>query len=379
MKTVQLALQFNVPGFLGDAAQEGRWRTPPFKAQLRQWWRVAYAARHNYRVDVARMRQEEGRLFGHAWLENDPEPKAKDGRTAARKSEVRLRLSSWQPGSLTPPQWGRVEAIRHPEVDRAPVAADLYLGYGPLQARSGLQKAAIQANEIAAFSLAYPEEHAADIERALSLMGAYGTVGGRSRNGWGSYQWQMSDGLSLPLETVRDWRECLTLDWPHAIGKDQMGALIWTTSVHSDWRQMMTTLAKVKIGLRSQFLFNSGRDAPEPESRHWIAYPVGTNHSVRPWGSNARLPNTLRFKVRQTSKGLQGLIFHMPHLPPASFKPDRPRIEQVWTRVHNLLDELSKPVGARSYSMIPEQKDRRTTLKPSLDTIQLTRLARSSA
>ncbi len=36
-------VRFLTPAFLGDAEQNGRWRTPPFKAQLRQWWRVAYA------------------------------------------------------------------------------------------------------------------------------------------------------------------------------------------------------------------------------------------------------------------------------------------------------------------------------------------------
>ena len=64
-------VQFQTPAFLGDANQSGRWRTPPFKAQLRQWWRVAYAAQQQFAVNVREMREIEGRLFGHAWLEND--------------------------------------------------------------------------------------------------------------------------------------------------------------------------------------------------------------------------------------------------------------------------------------------------------------------
>jgi CRISPR-associated protein Cmr1 len=66
MKTLSLQLQFHTPAFLGDATQSARWRTPPFKAQLRQWWRVAYAAQRQFAVNVGEMRDIEGHLFGHA-------------------------------------------------------------------------------------------------------------------------------------------------------------------------------------------------------------------------------------------------------------------------------------------------------------------------
>ena len=49
----KFTLQFCTPAFLGNAEQSGQWRTPPFKAQLRQWWRVAYAASKHFRLDVA--------------------------------------------------------------------------------------------------------------------------------------------------------------------------------------------------------------------------------------------------------------------------------------------------------------------------------------
>jgi CRISPR-associated protein Cmr1 len=63
---------------------------------------------------------------------------------------------------------------------------------------------------------------------------------------------------------------------------------------------------------------------------------------VKPWGNNARLPNTLRFKARPTSDGkLVGVIFHVPHLPPAAFNPNRGIIANVWTKVHAKLDATS--------------------------------------
>lgn len=46
MQTRQLHIQFQTPAFLGDAEQSGRWRTPPFKAQLRQGLRVDVQVSH---------------------------------------------------------------------------------------------------------------------------------------------------------------------------------------------------------------------------------------------------------------------------------------------------------------------------------------------
>ena len=64
--TQSYTVRLITPAFLGNAEQRGAWRTPPFKALLRQWWRVAIAQKYNY--DYQPLRQVEGELFGHAWL-----------------------------------------------------------------------------------------------------------------------------------------------------------------------------------------------------------------------------------------------------------------------------------------------------------------------
>jgi CRISPR-associated protein Cmr1 len=364
-------ISFVTPTFLGDAEQKGRWRTPPFKAQLRQWWRVAYAASHGFRVSVADMRREEGLLFGNAWLTN-----------AFAKSRVRLRLDRWEEGKLRSWQGLEQSAVFHPEVQRTHfrVGPHAYLAYGPLDGRGGTElankgNAAIQAAESAMLGVALPDNDAPLVDHALWLMDRYGTVGGRSRNGWGSYGLKPMDDTPALSGTVplRDWRDCLTLDWPHAIGKDEKGALIWQTAPHVDWKALMRTLAIVKIGLRTQFRFNTGNYSPRTEDRHWLSYPV-TNHSVAAWGRNARLPNQLRFKVRRTQKGqLVGVIFHMPHLPPKAFNPDRPAIEAVWRCVHAFLDALCEPANQRRYCD-RANAEALGAQQAQLDTVQLQRI-----
>ncbi|MBM4200228.1 MAG: hypothetical protein FJ189_02960, partial [Gammaproteobacteria bacterium] len=205
-------MTFTTPAFLGNAEQSGQWRTPPFKALLRQWWRVVYASRNGFDVDVAKMRKEEGMLFGHAWLDDDLDTKGK--KVSARKGAVRMRLDNWSHGKLK--VWPSSDVtIKHPEVAN-PVGSQLYLGYGSLVFRSGTglkANAAIQAGEHAQLSVAVPEDGADAVVNALTLMNAYGAAGGRSRNGWGSFVLHPIGGAS-PREKsgyhcVRAWLDCL--------------------------------------------------------------------------------------------------------------------------------------------------------------------------
>lgn len=377
MKKLEYTVRFNTPAFLGNAEQNAQWRTPPFKALLRQWWRVAYAADHGFRVDVAEMRHEEGLLFGHAWLDDDRD--AHGQKVAARKSALRLRLDRWDEGNLKKSAWPEDVSVSHPEVKKregklVPVGSALYQGFGPLvydrQRRTTTLKAnaAIQSGEHASLSIAVPDVHAPLIERTLMFMDRYGTVGGRSRNGWGSFALLPSPASgrgaggegAVPL---RPWRDALNLDWPHAIGQDDKGPLIWQTAPAADWKSLMKQLAQIKIGLRTQkphleFSLDTqagdgetknGINHGQPQDRHWLSYPV-TNHDVSAWKRmNARLPNSLRFKVRKTADNqLVGVIFHVPCRPPAEFNPDHQAIERVWQRVHAFLD-----IPAQQLTRIP--------------------------
>jgi CRISPR-associated protein Cmr1 len=301
MIELRYRMSFTTPAFLGNAEQTGQWRTPPVKALLRQWWRVAFAADHQGRVSESAMRNAEGALFGTA----------ADGAGTSNRSRLRLRLSHWNVGKLS--NWSGLDSQRivHPEV-KSPVGAQLYLGYGPLTFSGGQTAlkaaAAIQDRGHADLSLAFPDDmEAPRLQRALWLLHHYGTLGGRSRNGWGSFSLAPLDktppfAAGLDQALTLPWRDALKQDWPSALGRDAQGVLVWQTEPLPDWKMAMRRLAETKIAIRRLFLFTSGRDALKPEERHWLSYPV-TNHSVKTWGSNARLPNALRFKVRSDADG----------------------------------------------------------------------------
>ena len=389
MQRMKYRIRFLTPAFLGNAEQSGQWRTPPFKALLRQWWRVVWAQGAGY--DHRKLRETEGRLFGHAWLDDG------HGKTWASRSKVRLRLDSWKNGDLRSWNGLEQETVTHPEVQRTgfKVGPHAYLGYGPLDGRGGTKlrklngkpNAAIQAGETSTLSIAAPESEIDVLRTALALMNAYGTVGGRSRNGWGSFAIEPFDGspgLNASVDAsgqgagdldrgfVRPWRDALALDWPHAIGADDTGPLVWRTSESYDhWKALMRDLAILKIGLRTMFAFSNATSPPQ--DRHWLSYPI-TNHPVGRWRNmGLRLPNSLRFKVRpdpDDPKRLRGVIFHVPCLPPADFRPDRRTIENVWRKTHALLDELTLPSERRRYMMI-DDAETKEKLKPGLDKLTL--------
>ena len=181
MQELEYTVSFTTPAFLGNAEQQAQWRTPPFKALLRQWWRIAAAPQFNY--DHAALREAEGKLFGHAWLENDKDKRGQ--KVAARKGKILLRLNQWSKGALSNILGSG--KVHHPEVGAGmDIQANVYLGYGPVNARNSAIEAEEQIAKLWIGLRNNTESEVKILKQATHLMGKLGTVGSRSRNGWGS-------------------------------------------------------------------------------------------------------------------------------------------------------------------------------------------------
>jgi CRISPR-associated protein Cmr1 len=371
MRELTYQVSFNTPAFLGNAEQQAQWRTPPFKALLRQWWRVVKAPQLDRPYNVDDLRTAENLLFGAA---------SDDGAEKSHRSLVRLRLTKdssggigWDDGGMK--QWpAGGGSVVHPEV-KFPVGSDLYLGFGPVEydkvsksaklaesKSSGLKRTAIDDKARATLRLMFPTVHQTDLCAALQLAAWFGTMGSRARNGWGALQ-VLPDGDDaiepIPLTrsgieslaVARTLTSCLKEEWPHAIGRDLQGPLVWKTRIKGDWRQVMRELARIKIEFRTQPSLSLHGVAPGAFSaRHLLAYPV-TNHAVNgadEWGGKGRLANQIRFKLVREDNQLIGVIVHLPcRLPTAMVNslpaPVRSRIDtlqlQVWQDVHSMLDK----------------------------------------
>lgn len=374
MRELTYQVSFNTPAFLGNAEQQAQWRTPPFKALLRQWWRVVKAPQLDHPFNVDELRTAENLLFGAA---------SDDGAEKSHRSLVRMRLTKdnsggigWEDGAMK--QWPvGGGTVPHPEV-KFPVGSDLYLGFGPIEydkanksaklgesKSSGLKRTAIDDKAKATLRLMFPTAHQADLSSALQLAAWFGTVGSRSRNGWGALQLQANgDNAIAPisltrsslesLSVTRSLTKCLLEDWPHAIGQDGSGPLVWRTRISGDWRQVMRELARIKITFRTQpALSLDGVQEGTFSKRHFLAYPV-THHTVAQWekqgpqGQQGRLANQVRFKLLREGNQLFGVIVHLPcRLPTAMAEtlPSQVRSSidalqlQVWQHVHAMLDQ----------------------------------------
>lgn len=357
---IDCRVRFVTPAFLGNAEQQGQWRTPPFKALLREWWRVAAAPEHGFGHE--RLRESEGLLFGHAWLQ---EPGNRN-KTWAMQGQVRLRLDEWRDGQMR--AWmGREPRVEHRKVGEQGqnIGAHLYLAYGPLNYQRGRgttlkNEPAINADDASSLSLGVPFQHQKAMTQVLHLIHWFGTIGGRSRNGWGSVKLEKIDGYTPPAmndllsgatlsqmaSMTRPLHDCLLLDWPHALGTDNHGVLLWKSRQdYPDWSSAMQELARVKIAFRTALNVPVGQVG----DRHILAYPV-THHRVNAWLENGRdvnrLANQLRFKVVQDNNSRYWcLACHLPcglpemlqqKLGPNRIDPDRQI--RVWQTVHAKLN-----------------------------------------
>lgn len=385
MKPLSYQLRFNTPAFLGNAEQSAQWRTPPFKALLRQWWRVVKAREYGY--NHADIRRQEGDLFGNAWL------KGADNKPLHRKSRVALRLIPWHDGKLTSQGWpgGAMESVTTTRDGKGRVRGDVYLGFGPVLPPSKKEnrpsitiRGAIGTDEASMLEL-LPErlprlkpsdQNMKDVCDAIQLMAWFGTVGSRSRNGWGAVAFSaerdtptvsplpdMADALLTRIG--RDWSRCLELDWPHAMGYSGDKPLIWVSHPYPDWRKAMGCLANIRVDVRGVAKSFAGPD--RIGGIHLLGYPAGDKWTLqelskgqpRRENQEGRLATQLRFKVVQTAEGLVSMVFHLPHRFPDELmnrlNPDqqawiRQHEREVWDKIHQALDQSSRlvPLGGRS-------------------------------
>jgi CRISPR-associated protein Cmr1 len=354
LQRLDCEIEFITPAFLGDARQRGHWRVPPFKALLRRWWRILEAPSCNY--DWRELRRREGLIWGNAFLDEPPEgkPKLKNGHI---RSLIALRLANWNKGQLFLKDWrktvhmGKVAPRPHHPDQQIP--ADLYLGYGPVDQRSRqLSKSrepAINAGETNTLTLSWkPMDQIQEemINRLLGLIHLFGAAGSRANNGWGSLQIQDQPFPSTNDIPAIDFQVALQRDWPHAVGMDEKGLLIWQSRAFSDWNGAMNFAARVLSVMRT---IGKRAKGPGLTGVFLLGYPVQGPHAIRRLPRESRWAAQMRLKVMRPKQGeYRTLVFHLPHRPPPPLwnrfdAAQRKWVEQnqaiIWNAIHTWLDE----------------------------------------
>jgi CRISPR-associated protein Cmr1 len=320
MTTLTYTVRFLTPAFLGDAEQHGRWRTPPFKALLRQWWRVVYAADHHFNVNIGEMRREEGLLFGNAWLENE-----------FHKSLVWMRLENVDSSPSEAWALGTQRGVN-------PLPTSLqtsYAWFGLVKRGGGLpDRTAIKPSTPEGkrrLHLVLPESHRDRIELTVRLIHTFGQIGTRSRGGWGSLEFQgltSLEGKDLS-RFARSLQECLNSDWAMSLTQDQKGLCMWeSTTGYETWDKAMQKVAEERKRVRTELRSCGGKD---------LRTALG-------FAGDGRMPSPLRWKIVSRQDGKLGLrVFAMPHRLPADSgrTMSSADLKTAWDTVMRALDQSS--------------------------------------
>jgi CRISPR-associated protein Cmr1 len=310
--------------FLGGADQNAQLRAAPFKGLLRYWWRIANGCQFN---ETTELYEEESKLFGS--------PDEKQG-----KSRVTIQVEPGKELQTSKDPFRNPGNVKHPEVGKNGTVNPLgYLaGMGLIQNASVKYRYFVPGGRFRIFIVAKLE----DITPAVILFEKFAAAGSRSRNGWGSLavdgrsQSEAKAGNFLQ-STIKPFAETLAVDYPHCLGADKKGLLLWKTrNAAGSWEDCMRNLAEIYIQTRLA-LNIKGNDR---QDRHLLGYPV-THHSVSKWQRHA---SGLRLFIRKPATGsYRGYILHVPHLFSKKMW-DKPAIEQerLWKNVHAKLDALAE-------------------------------------
>jgi CRISPR-associated protein Cmr1 len=340
--------------FLGNAAGEAQWRAESFKALFRSWWRVT---RHETDGKDA-LFQEEAVLFGAAGDEK-----------TSHKSPLSIAVLSKAKADDQSLRWKKVSEVDHEECERQHKKVDplLYLaGMGLLMPGNKLKPGRTYFPPGSCFTLTlqYPggKENEAAMNSVLALIQAFGAIGGRCRNGWGSFRVKnpavdLIDTELLLDGITKDWTKGLKEDYPNSLGRDgENRPLLWKTEAKSTWEEAMAELAKAYIGVRAHDVagirkLNPGeRNNVNLQERHLLGIPL-TNHNYG--RGDSRHASPLRFVVKKQVDSFLGFILHIPHSHSQNQKfAAGVNQQQVWEKVHRKLDGQKTILSRASYKEV---------------------------
>jgi len=351
-KAVEFQCEVVTPMFLGGANQEAEWRAAPFKAMLRYWWRVT---KHGVAVQTA-LATEEGRLFGRAGDKDDSGKSLVGVFVQSNVNAVKDNLPECP--VLVHPEC--IDLQKNPTGEVKPL---LYL------AGMGLSKPNLQVTRSyfpsgAKFALAvdYPSSIAKDVDQTLALVQAFGSVGGRSRNGWGSFQIvnpsvALEQAATYVNSSTQNWTNGLGRDYPNCLGMFDDGKfLLWKTQGYQHWKLAMRALAEAYIEVRAKTVgkddkLNPGaRKNQTVQERHLLGIPLTKHDYGR---GDARHASPLRFVVKKQKDGFRGFILHMPH----GHSKQQPlekgvNTRAVWEKVHRKLNGLESLLLPATYKEV---------------------------
>ena len=333
----EFSVEVLTPMFLGGATGDAELRAAPFKNAIRYWWRITQQG-----IPPEELRMKEQKLLGGV------NSNKKTGEKAIR-SLVDVTVTGDVRTGKSEEEEHLIKKKYNSEAGRK-VSLAAYLGMGPVDFNGKYTKKRILPTETFKLSVYFPET-AVDIIDTLSFFKAFGGIGARSRNGWGSFELKaLNDSISLLNRESLFKKYGVELasvfasdkkKYPFCLGLTDSKPLFWKIGDAAKWQDALNIAGESYMDLRQQkaLKFPGRKQGNNPEKRHILGYPV-TNHNFLKWGgNNGRMPSQLRIIIRKNNKGYGAYFFHLPHKIPKSWDNRLGKELDVWQSIHTYLDK----------------------------------------
>ena len=320
-------VEFVTPCFLGGADQNAEIRTAPFKNLLRRWWRIA-----NGNLAPEELWQKESELFGST--EKNP----KTGKIWGR-SKVILEIER----NIDP-----LKDIVKDILEKKELKQFLYLGYGPVQAKTEEIKDYIKPGSNITIKLKIPSNEAGMMINVLTLINLFGSIGSRSRKGFGSLSIlpkQEGEYGCFKLVNIKKLRENLPSlhkdkediksnekHYPYYLACDDKGMYCWNTTQRDSYQEVlcdMTDIYRTVVDVAKKT--PSGRTI------------LGTAKEIKNTDIK-RIPSPLLMKVVKQGNKYSGRLLHLSY----NISDEFYQQNKIWKSIYDYFDskELKRFGGA---------------------------------
>ena len=338
-KTVKFSVEVLTPMFLGGADGNAELRVAPFKNALRYWWRIVKGDLPHKDLLV-----QEQKLFGGV-LDND----ACNLKTTRSLVDIDV-TGSVRIGKIY--EMDDLDRKVNSEAGGRRVPLTSYLGMGPVDFNGKYTKKRILPGECFSLTVTYPNDKKKEIIDAMSLFAAFGSIGARSRNGWGSFTLSVKEKDTASLlsrETLfnkfgESFNNIMKKDkkYPFKLGltksneTEENQPLLWKIASKNTWENAMQSAGENYMDLRQSLPLAFPSDIKE---RHILCYPITNHNKIDSWGGqNGRMPSQLRIIIRINTDKYNAYFLHLPHKIPLKWNKALGSELNVWKKIHTYLD-----------------------------------------
>ncbi|MDR2798636.1 MAG: type III-B CRISPR module RAMP protein Cmr1 [Treponema sp.] len=286
-ETIEYNLEFLTPAFLGGADQNAELRTAPFKAALRWWWRVLYG---NSKTPED-LSKEERSIFG----------------STEQGSLARISII----GQVPP-----VKTNGFPKGKSIPVSSNGkdffinildYLAYGVCsydkeEKQNVYNRSHLDLGKKFVFSVSLPAKSKNEITTCLNGLFTFGSIGSRSRNGFGSLY--AVNGLAQATYS-EPWTTASPVGYPTLNSRSK---LFVTKQNYDTWEEALSEIGSAyrnaRISLEKRHTFNR---------RGFVSRPIEHKSERIPDNiRNQRSPKQFILHVAKQKGKYSGRILSLP-------------------------------------------------------------------